>query len=420
MPNRDDIAQQQQLLQTYRLTLARALVQLALVGGYARASFELLNTIDECCDNIQRIKEWLRVSGIGADDQENDQAAQRLRALPGKDGQRVGDTPLGTRVVISRFNDGMGALRELIAQVPQIHDAAIQFRTMFQAACEQTNTLRSYKAIHDQLHEIQFRCFENIEQELQRFPKRDQSVANLEKYARNLEDCILELRTIIADTPLLKPEPQWVDTLARAHVQITQALATENAVLMRQAADQIRRVLRIDPSLINTQLITTVRGMRLALLVDIMAGIHETCLSLDVDGSLIERIAVGLAALREVNDHLTVLIQNHDQWQYIDKLLRLFSDSNADIVSLWHELKVRASHLYETCSEPWALELQTTAAKLDHAVQQNDARTIKQQFLSYRTRSMNQFFYVDKKLKRLCDKLDRIDGPFAFVIGVLE
>lgn len=421
-------SQQQEQLAAYRRTLAHAVRQLTRAGGYASAPLTLLNTIDEHCGNISQIKAWLRARDIPVDDEVNDFVAQRLRSLPGNDGPRVGDTPLGTRAVLGQFNDGLGALRELSEQVPQIHDAAIQFRTIFRAACEQSTTLRCYKALHDQLHTIQFRCYDNIEQEIQRFPKRDQSAANLAEYAANLGECIDDMRAIVADTPLLTPAPAWIETLAQAHAQILGALERADAALLRNAASKMRRVLSIDPSLINTQLTATVRSMRLALLIESMAAIHATCVELNSSMAIVERFAEGLAALRELHEHLTTLTYSHDQWQDVDKLLRTQSysggkkkpsDSRDDLTWLWDEVKARGEHLYASSTEPWAHELRTNAAQVDQAMQQNDARTFRQQFMRYRSLAMKQFYRVDKDLKRICDKLDRVGGPFAFVIRVL-
>ncbi|KPV50463.1 hypothetical protein SE17_26810 [Kouleothrix aurantiaca] len=414
------VQEQQQLLQTHRRTLAHALVQLAMQGGYAQATPSLLNSIDEHCATIQRIKIWLRDHNTAIEDEENDLAAQRLRQLPGNDGPRRGDTPLGTRVTISRLNNSMGVLRDLMRQVPDIHDAAVEFRTIFQAACKQIDTLRSYKLLHDQLHDVQFRCYENIERELQHYPEREYSADNLATYADNLEDCIAELREIIANTPTLRTVPVWVEWLAEAHSQILQALSSENTLLLRRAADQIRRVLNVYPTPINARLISTVQSMDLGTLVDIMEYIHRTCSDVGVNAETVKRLGDGLTALRELHAKLTNLSSDHEQWQPIDNLLRLPNDSLDDIVALWDKLKLQAGELYGSSKEDWARELRDDADRIDQAVQLKDARVIKQQFISYRSRAMRRFFQVDKQLRKVCDKLDHVGGPFAFVIGVLE
>ena len=416
----DNLQEQLRLLHKHRRSLAVAFKQMAAVGGFPYASLGLLNSIDEAYASIQLLKGDLRAAGVVVEDDTNDTLAQRLRLLTGNDGPRAGDTPLGTRVIMGRFNSGMSVLRELMQRVPEIHDAAIEFRTLFQGACKQIDTLRSYKALHDQLHALQFRCYEHIEQELQYFPEREQSLENLQQYAENLHDCIDELREIIADAPGLKPAPIWIDWLAEAHTQMLKALAAEDAALLRRAADQIRRVLNVYPSPINARLISTVQGMDLGALVYIMQGIHHSCEEANVEAGLLERIAKGLDALRSLHEHLTGLSNDHEQWQPIDNLLRLPNASIDDIISLWDTLKAQASELYATSAEQWALDLRADEARIDQAMQHNDPRALAQQFVSYRSRAMRRFFYVDKQLKKLCDKLDHVSGPFAFVIGVLE
>ncbi len=424
MANQEDIARQQQLLQAHRRTLTVYLNQLAAFGGRAYATPAVLNGIDETWEHICILKERLQQLGAPVEDDITDELIASTRSIrdASRHPQRAGDTPLGTSLLLGRFNVGLGALRTLIEHVPEIHDAAIEFRTIFQAACEQINTLRAYKSLHDQLHEVQFRCFENIEQELPHLLDNALAIVNLEQYALNLADCITELREVAEQAPMLRPAPTWIDKLEQAHTQIVQALVEKDADLLRRATDQIRRVLILHPARINSQLNTTVRAMRLVSLVEVITYMRDTCVSLGLDAAIIERIELGLVALRELNMHLSALIEDHDHWQVIDDLLRLLSDYHEqdEVVALWTDLKEHAGQLYETSSEPWAIELKHNATQLEHAVQSQDLRTIMQYFRNYRSRAVLQFYRVDKQLKKLCDKLDRVDGPLAFVIGVLE
>jgi hypothetical protein len=424
MANSEHVAQQQELLQAHRRTLAVYFNQLAAFGGRAYATPALLNGIEEAWVNICLLKERLQQLGALVEADITDDLMASMHSM--RDSQRyprrAGDTPLGTSLLLSRFDIGLGTLRTLAEQVPQIRDAAIEFRTLFQAACDQINTLRAYKSLHDLLHEVQLLCFENIEQELPRFPEDDLSVDNLERYALNLEDIVASLREVAEQSPIIKPAPTWILKLSQLHSQICQALAARDGNLLRRATDQIRRILSLYPAQINMQLNSTVRTMRLSTLIEVMMYIRDVCVSLNLEVSSIERIESGLAALRELHQHLTMLIDDHDSWQLVDNLLRTIDDyfDQDEVITMWSELKEQATRLYETSSEQWALALKTNADQLERAVLTRDHFNITQQLRSYRSRAVRQFYRVDKRLKDVCEKLDRLDGPLAFVIGVLE
>jgi len=75
--NQEEIEQQQSLLGTHRRTLAHLLNQLALVGGAAYATPQVVNGIFEARENIQRVKQVLRGWGIAVADHPNDGSESR-------------------------------------------------------------------------------------------------------------------------------------------------------------------------------------------------------------------------------------------------------------------------------------------------------------------------------------------------------
>jgi signal peptidase I len=69
----DEVAEQQQLLQAYRRTLAIYLRQAAELGGMAYSPPALLNGLDEARRNIARIKGILRGAGVDVADDPDDE-----------------------------------------------------------------------------------------------------------------------------------------------------------------------------------------------------------------------------------------------------------------------------------------------------------------------------------------------------------
>jgi signal peptidase I len=78
----DEIAEQQQLLHSYRRTLAIYLRQMAEFGGDAYSPPALLNGVDDARRNIARIKALLRRAGIAVADDPDDQAQNDWAMAP--------------------------------------------------------------------------------------------------------------------------------------------------------------------------------------------------------------------------------------------------------------------------------------------------------------------------------------------------
>jgi hypothetical protein len=72
MPSHEDIANQQELLATYRRTLAHLLRQAALYGGVPFAPPQIVHGIDEARRQIDQIKEILRAQGVDISDESSD------------------------------------------------------------------------------------------------------------------------------------------------------------------------------------------------------------------------------------------------------------------------------------------------------------------------------------------------------------
>src|SRR5215213_2034204 len=70
----DEVAEQKQLLDTYRRTLANYLRQQAGLGGMAHSTPSVLNGIDEARHAIARIKKLLRDAQVNVADDPDDEA----------------------------------------------------------------------------------------------------------------------------------------------------------------------------------------------------------------------------------------------------------------------------------------------------------------------------------------------------------
>jgi NB-ARC domain len=104
MPSQDEIAQQQELLATYRRTLAHLLRQAAQFStGYVPA--HVANGIAEARAEIARIKIWLRSSGAEIEDEPNDGAFPQLPPIFSIPTPRFGSAPPLPSLIVGREDD---------------------------------------------------------------------------------------------------------------------------------------------------------------------------------------------------------------------------------------------------------------------------------------------------------------------------
>lgn len=132
---------------------------------------------------------------------------------------RVAHTEYGQPV-----SEGLNALVTLM-QVPEVKDAVITFRVVFQAACDQIDVIANYKALHDLLHTLEFQCYGVIVQAAKRFPDDDLALENLMEYELTLQDLLAELQQVAAQETIATNEVRWLAELKKAQTELNSAIA---------------------------------------------------------------------------------------------------------------------------------------------------------------------------------------------------
>jgi hypothetical protein len=327
---------------------------------------------------------------------------------------------------------GLSALGTLMQAAPGVQEEAVRFSADFQVACEQIDLLGDYKDIHDQLHSLQFHCYNCIVQETKRAPDDDLAWDALGDYELTFLDIVNHLRDIsradgaparAARATLPAQETAWVQDLVQAHADLQSAIENADPKQLKRALRLMGRVLTIQPSQVNTRLNTTARALRLPALVQALGNIRDLLALPQLDPEQVRQFEVGVAALGDLNVSLSALVGSHDRWQSVDlELRRIETTLDQDLGELelsWPDLKAMAEPLYTGDSAAWAVALQGDAAKLEAALAAGDANRIKPAFRRYRRQAGERFYRVDVELKRTCDDLREIVGPLASVLRML-
>lgn len=318
---------------------------------------------------------------------------------------------------------GMQMLGDLIEAGSDVREAVIAFRADFQAAVAQIDILADYKDVHDQLHSLQFHCYNPIITDMRRLPDDDLTWETMANYDVTLQGIVEDLRRVIGRGKLAASELVWVADVSNAEAELAAAIEAFDVKRLKQAGRLLNRVLTSQPTLINARLNAAARALRLASLVQGMAAVRSWLGGAGYDVARINQFELGVAALATLSTSLTELVNEHDRWQIIDLDLRRieqFIDQDMTELELsWPDIKERVAPLYLESSEAWGAALKGDAEKVTVALDTGDQARARQFFRRFRRQAGERFFRVDIDLKRMCDELRKVGDPLASVLKVL-
>jgi hypothetical protein len=319
--------------------------------------------------------------------------------------------------------EGLNILAEAVA-IPEIRDAVIAFRTDFEAACEQTYILSSYKDLHDQLHRLEFECYRDIILEVKRFPNDETALEILAEHGLTLQSIIHQLDAIVSQRILITQESVWIQELEQAHTEFQNALHEENAEHLKQSIRLLSRILALQPSRINTYLNAAARALRLPSLSAAMANISQHLNSSSLSIDRVSQFRQGLDALDKLETRLMSLVIIHDSWQVIDVELRQLEISLNygidDLTTSWFYLRNRVSLICDGDTDSWSVGFHEDSENLESAIAAaQSSKDVRRYFRLYRRRASERFYQIDQALKRLCDELRTVGEPLASVLRTI-
>jgi hypothetical protein len=318
---------------------------------------------------------------------------------------------------------GIQALEELMTY-PQVRDVVVAFRTDFQATCYQIKIISTYKDLHDSLHKLEFQCYWGVLWEARNFPDDEMALEILTAHELTLQQILEDIQEIITNSPLTTSETAWVADLEKGHQELHSALEQLDKRQLQRAIWLLNQILAIQPSLINNSLNTTAKALRLPDLVTSMTGIRDRLIDGELDEEKIGQFQEGANNLSKLQQNLRLLIQNHDEWQRIDLVLRrIETNLKYDIMELemsWPELKIMVESQYRNLRDKWALSLSKDSESLESAVNSQDTAQVKRSFRSFRRLASYRFYRIDFKLKEICGELRHVGEHLNSVLQMLQ
>lgn len=323
------------------------------------------------------------------------------------------DAPAGNPV--PQVAEGIDALVELL-RVREVRATVLAFRSDFAAARAQVADLIALKDVHDLLHTLQFQCYLPLTREARNFPDDEIALESIRDYSLTLRTRSSEIRQVFAQAPDLFGASEWVNGLDAGHALLEDAVSQLNPAALKKALWENNRVLAVQPSYINANLITVARALRLRNLAEAMEALDARLSTVSGDRDRLTRFQVGVAALLHLRERLGALIAEHDAWQAIDREVRRVAESlrfdTSELEFSWPDLHARLLLLAQG-NATWATALQSEMEQLDLAVVGSGTQRPAAVFQRCNRLIGERFFQVDVDLKRLCGQLRELSDPLA-------
>jgi hypothetical protein len=360
---------------------------------------------------------------------ESDAERARQRAFRERVGaERIRDefaspADLATRLVKAIRNweaqqarQAFSALRDLMDERP-VRDAVVRYEADFQAVSRRIDTVADFKGLHDQLHGLQFRCFDVILQEARLFPE-ESALERLDDYLLGLSEIIHCLERIAAAGTVGAYDTSWIGSLQSAAEDLRVAVDTVDRARLDRAVWCLSRVLALQPPAINARLNQAVGDLPLAGLVGTLETLRARLAGLGLDAAKVHDFEEGVASLKQLDAQLHRLTSRHNRWQLVDQeVRRIDANLRRDLFELrmsWPTLVAMAESLLEETPA-----LRQEAERLGEALAADDEAAARRLFRRYNRLVGTTFYRVDSDLKTLCDQLRRVGEPLTSVLAIL-
>lgn len=325
-------------------------------------------------------------------------------------------------LIIEEVTAGVMALQELMQMPEVLREVAVLDEDMNRAR-DQLHTLRNYKELHDQLHELQFNFYIPAFQGMSRFPSDMLFLQDLKRYGQSFSDVIDALVDVInQNEATMRGERSWIERLEKHLQMLEEAQVKSDGQLFAKCLERVQEVIGVKPAEINGRLKDAMRNMSLSNFLLKLSALHENLSHTRLDDTSKARLLEfneGIQSMRILWERLSTLVDEHDKWQEAeDQLKRLEAEPVERLYDEddgWQDLVGKLNPLCRASSERWATRMLEDEQKLKFALDERNASRIAEVFSSYRLKAGSRFYVVDKSLLQECSRITEI-GPKLDVV----
>jgi hypothetical protein len=341
--------------------------------------------------------------------------------------QQRGQATVG-KIQVAEAAHGIDLLGTLSA--PGVGRLLAGFELTFETARTHIGRMRTYKGLHDQLHQLQVAFFDFLETLVIRTaPPRtasDDEYEDVSRYAGRIGDEIVQpSRDIARHGGLRSGEVAWLGELD--DLCGTMAAAAERHDL-RTIAKQVRamdHLIATRSTALNQRLITVAEMLPLDGLEEALDDV-VSLIPTDATQDL-EALTTSRAALATLHQGLDRLVDEHDRWQGIDSELRdigaMLAGDRESFAQRWREQHERVVGLCGEATADWIQRMmRSDVPRLETAIEATDPDPVPlaKAFREYRSRADRGFFLLDKRLLEACVELAKLDDPLMSLLGRIQ
>ncbi len=312
-------------------------------------------------------------------------------------------------------------LPDLMKEDSAVRDALLEYRVRMESLVTRIGRIVALKAVHDHLHNIQFRCYDQIVREASRLADDDTAADEIDRYAGDLLDIVEDLRVLDQEPVFESSRLRWIDTLRSAYDLLHAAVAARDVAKVKASAKQLDRVITLEPDVINARLFEAAQGIELDAVSGAMCFLCDRGASGGMETEKLTPIQEARDVIEELDQNLATLVRSHNYWQEVDRTMRALSP-NLDEPSLvaieWPRLKQDLEALTATPAE-WATNVRKELAEIDASIAANDAQRLRRAFERLQSNAARRFFRVDRDLKTQCGELGEVGKPLAQIVEAL-
>lgn len=303
---------------------------------------------------------------------------------------------------------------------------------------QRVTALRTYKELHDCLHQVQMRRFGDLRAAVRAIEQPGQ-IDRLRDFRDQIRTPIanaVDALASIADGAAQATEARWVKPLEKSADGLQEAIdgVKPDRALAAVCLNVIAGVLREHPPRLNWLIVQHARDLPLA---DVASALR----AIDVASGGDAMLAAGAQRLDELRAALTARVVLHDRWQQVDEtlwaldqaLLQSAVSAIADFVLTWPQTRQAVKDL--AVSDPvanWAVRCLRYASVIDEHLtivepflDGADGATaardeLQRRYGAFGSEARFQFFAIDRALRQDCAELIRISDPVRDLLSELE
>jgi hypothetical protein len=304
-------------------------------------------------------------------------------------------------------------------------NARIQsFTSSLKDADKKIHIVGDYKALHDCLHRLQFKVFDNFLSAAQNFNKPIATV-QLKMCKSDLSREIGKLKKIFEPQRLPLNDFPWLGDIETVSKTLDVVLSEQKLSSLEEIILVLTDVMRVQPSVVNSLLINAVRQLNLSSLQITLKEIYNELQTLGADEDQLFFFKKGVDDLVRLDNELNKQIREHQQWQRIDNDLQqtknAMSRTDEELKKSWTILSDRIGLICkETTSEDWSERLLDLNKEINEAIRTDDKMIFITLFPEYMAEARTRFYEVDLNLKILCEQLRPVGDTVHAVLKALE